>query len=260
MKEKFYAISKLTKGENGLIESVYGHAVEDLQLTEEAGEFDRNWLLSKYNSHVVKHIEKKVDGGWRQTGSFKYNNGFFSWDKVLPKNLPKRKTFVSYYHKDDQEYREKFENFFSDLILSKSVNDGEIDEENSDTYIKKLIQDGHLSDTTVLVVLLGPRTRCRKHVDWEISGALDVKVGDKYAGLLGLKLPSHPDYGTGEHKYPNLPTRLSENLKSGYARISDWTDDRVKFQDLIEEVFSRRAKDDLIVNRAVPQMKQNTCG
>ena len=65
----------------------------------------------------------------------------------------------------------------------------------SDDYVKQLIQKGYLYDTTVLVVLLGAKTKCRKHVDWEMSGALNRKVGDTYAGLLGLMLLTHPDYG-----------------------------------------------------------------
>lgn len=50
-----------------------------------------------------------------------------------------------------------------------------------------------MADTTVLVVLVDPKTKCRMHVDWEISSALSTKVGD--SGLLGILLPSHPDYG-----------------------------------------------------------------
>ena len=111
-------------------------------------------------------------------------------------NDTKRKSFVSYYHKDNQDDRTKFENLFGDLIVSKSVEDGDIDSDNSDGYIKQLIQKDFLADTTVLVVLIGQKTKCRMHVDWEISGALNLKIGDNNAGLLGIILPSHSDYGT----------------------------------------------------------------
>lgn len=37
-------------------------------------------------------------------------------------------------------------------------------------------------------------------MDWEISGALNYKVGDHYAGLLGIVLPNHPDYEKPIHE------------------------------------------------------------
>ena len=116
-----------------------------------------------------------------------------------------------------------------------------------------------MSDTTVLVVLIGPKTKCRKHVDWEISGALNLKVGDNYAGVLGLKLPNHDDYGTGKYTYSKQPLRLTDNLKSGYAIIRDYTADRKKLQEYIELAFSNRSSiaDSRTNSRA--QLKINTC-
>jgi hypothetical protein len=112
--------------------------------------------------------------------------GFFDYLGELPKQLPKRKTFVSFYHKDDEVYKEKFYRLTKDLTINKSVKTGDIDTEISQDYIKHLIHDGYLYDTTLLTILVSPKTKCRKHVDWEISGALNVKVGDKYSGLLGI--------------------------------------------------------------------------
>ena len=134
----------------------------------------------------------------------------------------------------------------------------DIDGEN-DEYIKQLIQKGYLHDTTVLVVLIGNKTKCRKHVDWEISGALNFKVGDTYAGLLGLKLPSHPDFGTGQATYDLLPARFADNFKTGYAIIRDWTEDTVKIQSYIELAFDNRTcKSDKRTNSRT-QMKDDTC-
>ena len=97
------------------------------------------------------------------------------------------------------------------------------------------------------------------HVDWEISGALNRKVGENYAGLLGIKLPGHPDFGTGKHNYDLLPARLSDNLKTGYAIIRDWTDDRVEMQSYIEEAFEKRSSmADSRINSRI-QMKEDTC-
>ena len=176
----------------------------------------------------------------------------------MPQNITKRKTFLSYYHKDEQ-YKKYFENLFDDLIVNKSVQKGDIDSDNSDEYIKQLIQKEYLYDTTVLVVLLGAKTKHRKHVDWEISGALNYKVGDHYAGLLGIVLPTHPDYKKpiSQRFKCNYPKRFIENYVSGYAVMIDWTEDRVFMQNAIEKAFRQRANNDKRRN-SIPQMQRNT--
>ncbi len=196
---------------------------------------------------------------WVRGNQFIYSNALFTWGMVLPRNISRRKTFVSYYHRDDQAYRERFENLFGDLLVSKSVEDGDIDSDNSDEYVKQLIQKDYLSDTTVLVVLVGPKTKCRKHVDWEIAGALNRKVGDNYAGLMGILLPGHPDFGSDKYHPSNIPKRLAANVKSGYAILRDWKDDRVKIQKWIEEAYDNRSESDKIVNKSIPQMEKDTC-
>jgi len=224
-------------------------------------ERNRNWVVQKLSSgYTFKSIYKTENGKWSCGGSVTLNqNGSLSWSDDLPLILTKRKTFVSYYHKANQSYKDEFINLTSDLIINKSVNDGDISSDVSDEYIKQLIQKGYLSDTTVLIVLLGQKTKCRKHVDWEISGALNLKVGDNYAGLLGLKLPGHPDYGTGRYTYSEQPARLTDNLKSGYAVIRDYTTDRKKIQNYIELAFkNRNNKSDKRINSRI-QLDRNLC-
>ena len=115
-----------------------------------------------------------------------------------------------------------------------------------------------MADTTVLVVLVDPKTKCRMHVDWEISGAISTKVGGN-SGLLGILLPSHPDYGNEKYDAKNLPARLAENVKSGYALLRDWTSDRIQMQKWIEEAFANKSKVDNRITTSIPQMKNNTC-
>jgi hypothetical protein len=220
----------------------------------------RNWIVQQFqNGKTFCCIHKTEQDTWSKGSNIRLENGALKWNDSLPLILTKRKTFVSYYHNDDQGYKDKFINITSDLIVNKSVEDGDINSEVSDEYIKQLIQKGFLADTTVLVVLLGKKTKCRKHVDWEISGALNYKVGDNYSGLLGLKLPSHPDYGTGKYTYSEQPQRLTDNLKTGYAVIRDYTTDRKKLQEYIELAFSNRSskKDKRINSRN--QLQKNLC-
>jgi hypothetical protein len=252
-----YCVSKLSLNENGFIDNII--YCEDLE--DSLGyKFERNrsWMVEQVSKgKTFCSIKSNEKGGWNNIGEFSYDGNIFSWKKV-PKNITQRKTFISYYHYEDQDYKEKFKNLFGDLITHKSVEDGDIDSDNSDGYIKQLIQKGYLSDTTVLVVLIGPNTKHRKHIDWEISGALNYKVGDKYSGILGLKLPSHSDYATGHHHYDLLPDRVSDNLKSDYAIIRDWTDDRVKMQEYIELAFERRYTHSDNIDNTKKQMTENT--
>lgn len=224
-------------------------------------EIQRDWIVEQLeNGKTFCCIFLDINGFWCKGGflALTENRGL-KWKDNLPYILPKRKSFISYYHKDDKEFKKRFYNLTSDLITNKSVEDGDIDSENGADYVKQLINKNYLDDTTVLVVLLGPKTKCRKHVDWEISGALNYKVGNNFSGLLGLKLPSHPDYGTGRYSYSLQPQRLTDNLKSQYAVIRDFTTDRRKLQEYIELAFrNREVKGDNRDNSRI-QMRNNTC-
>ena len=258
---KEYLISKLSfRDDEQLIDSVKiglvsGNSVVSFETK------DRNWLVDQYNSgHIIGGIYKNLDGTWYRKDSFRVEDGYFKWGYPFPKNISKRNVFVSYYHKDDQLKRKQFDNLFGDLIINQSVMLDEINGENSDDYIHRLINEGYMKDTTVLTVLLGPNTKCRKHVDWEIGGALNVKVGDRYAGLLGIRLPSHPDYGLGTDFNPDYyPIRFAANLESGYAVLADWSEDRKAMQDLIELAFSRRKEIDKIKNASIQRLAENSC-
>lgn len=256
-----YFITKLSfRDDVRLIQDVFVYEFDGQTLS--AGESkDRQWMVNKSTQGYQISImtpNTEEDDKWIRGNPFTYQNGYFSWAHVLPVNTTKRKTFVSYYHHDDQDYRNKFERLFGDLIVSKSVEDGDIDSDNSDEYIKQLIQQGYLADTTVLAVLIGPKTKCRKHVDWEISGAISTRVGGN-SGLIGILLPTHPDYGTGRVTYDLLPPRLADNFKSGYAIIRDWTDDRILMQSYIEEAFTNKSTKVDNRDNTRNQMQKNTC-
>lgn len=257
MKWADYCVSKLSLNENGLIENII--YCNDLgKSISTSYQQNRDWMIREVlKGKTFCSIKKNKEGNWNKIGDFSYDGRIFNW-LTVPKNIVQRKTFISYYHYEDQDYKEKFKNLFGDLITHKSVEDGDLDSDNSDGYIKQLIQKGYLADTTVLVVLIGVNTKHRKHIDWEISGALNYKVGDKYSGLLGLLLPNHPDFGTSKATYNLMPTRLADNFKSKYAVIRDWTDDRVKMQEYIELAFERRNTHSDNIDNTFKQMTENT--
>ena len=170
----------------------------------------------------------------------------------------RHKVFISYYHKGDEYYRNRFEELFGHLFINKSVEPGDIDTDDSAEYVKRLIQEDYITDASVLVVLVGSKTYCRKHVDWETSAALNEKVGG-YSGVVGLLLPTYPSYEENKYNPNTIPPRLNDNIKSEYAKLYRWTTDVDKIKRWVEEAFHARiVKADKIKNSRL-QFDYNGC-
>jgi hypothetical protein len=256
--------------ENGLLSKVLLYN-SDLTDNNEYGRVDL--LRALRNGHQLTIVTKNGSGEWIRAGEVNiirlYAGEFLRIDGTytssdylgnIPLALPVRKTFVSYYHKSDQGYKKLFEKLFGDLIINKSVADGDINEGNSTQYIKLLIQKGYLTDTSIIIVLVSEFTKCRKHIDWEMSGALNYKVGDAYAGLIGLHLPHHSEYGVRTYIPSLQPARLSDNAGTGYAKIYDWSYDRCIMQQWLEDAFDARKSRGYMRDNNREQMGKNTGG
>lgn len=125
---------------------------------------------------------------------------------------PRRKVFISYHH-DDQEYANRFVQMMGDDIVDRSVADGDIDDRNRTVEaVRQEIRERHIADATVTVVLIGPCTWQRKHVDWEIGASLRDTPANPRCGLLGIILPNHPDHDRGRRNPRLIPPRLADNL------------------------------------------------
>ena len=141
--------------------------------------------------------------------------------------VPKHKVFISYYHEDDQEYKNRLVNALTSKAIDKSVSPGDIHDESLPLdEIRRRIRDDHIADAVVTVVLIGPRTWQRKHVDWEISASIIDRRNNERCGLLGFLLPTHPDYRQRpDHRNPHLiPQRLARNIvgDNPFAIVYDW--------------------------------------
>lgn len=135
--------------------------------------------------------------------------------------LPNHKVFVSFHH-DDQDYKDYFVRFAGSEFIDKSVGDGDIDDGYLSTEtIRQKIRDDFIRDATVTVVLIGPCTWQRKHVDWEIGSSLRDTKQNSRCGLLGILLPDHPDYGSEPINLHLVPPRLADNCRGNdpYALI-----------------------------------------
>lgn len=168
---------------------------------------------------------------------------------------PKHKVFVSFYHHDDQKYKNYIDTYLSADIINKSVKDGEYDPDNSTEYIKRLIREDKVSDSSVLVVLVGPNTWKRKHVDWEIYAGLRASINGS-SGLVAILLPEIPINGN-KYNREYLPNRLKDNVDSGYAKVYTWYYAVNNFNAIIETAFNDRItlRSRIVNNR--PQMQRN---
>lgn len=157
----------------------------------------------------------------------------------------RHKVFVSYYHDEDQAYRNKFEKLCQDVMVSKSIQPGDIDTDTNTERVMQRIRDEYIRDSTVTVVLIGLHTWQRKYVDWEIYSSLRLTSSKLRSGLLGMLLPTRPDNDTGKYDGCTVPPRLYDNTQKNnnlepYAHIYNWTEDPDLIQKRIDRAFSVR--------------------
>ena len=166
---------------------------------------------------------------------------------MIKPEVPRHKVFISYYHQDDQKYKNRLVQALDTKSVDKSVSQGDIHDEGLHLdEIRRRIRDDHIADATVTIVLIGPGTWQRKHVDWEISASIIHRRNNPRCGLLGILLPTHPDYQKKpEERNPNLvPPRLADNIQGPgpFAVIYDWPNQKLskKMLPKIHEAFLRR--------------------
>lgn len=169
----------------------------------------------------------------------------------------KHKVFISFYHDDDQYYKNYIDRYLSGNIINKSVQNGEYCSDNSDEYIKRLIREDKISDSSVVIVLVGPNTKNRKHVDWEIYAGLRSSINGN-AGLIGIMLPELRTASDGGYYYDDMPGRLADNIKSGYAAWYTWNDAITRFDSIIEKAYNDRINKRNLIDNSRLQKQYNS--
>lgn len=190
------------------------------------------------------------------------------YNNLPPLQQPeKRKIFVSFHH-DDEWYRNEFDRLFGQHFISMSVDYGDIDSENDDEYIKRLIQEDHIINSSVVFALYGAKTYQRKHVDWEVSAGLSEKVGG-HKGLAVMLLPTFPISpfnNLGQYDLNLIESllhpRTAANLKNGYADLYFWPGmyphlQTMEMPIIIERAFQKRDSHDHLIDNSHPQYQRN---
>ena len=182
------------------------------------------------------------------------------------------KVFISHHHDNDQWYKEELVRFGeqNQIFIDQSVDTGDISDGLSDEYIRELIRDKYLRDSTVTIVLVGTETRSRKHMDWEIYSSMYDGTINKKSGIFAIELPTtsgslvsashgqqekdlYPDITSWvsittraeyESRHPYMPDRLIDNLLKPEAKVSVVPWSRINVNNLttlVEAAFLDRA-------------------
>ena len=162
----------------------------------------------------------------------------------------RHKVFISYHHDLDEDWKSRFVRMMGDRIVDKSIYVGEIVDTNYPTAdTLRHIREEYISEATVAVVLVGPRTWQRKFVDWEIGAVLRDTEMNPRCGLIGILLPTHPNFGSPTYNPRLIPPRLADNCSgdSPFAKIVSWRG-RSRANDVQSYIhsafFSRRKQPD----------------
>ena len=202
--------------------------------------------------------------------------------------MTKHTVFISYHHADDWCYSEELRrvNRCSDIFIDKSLDTSSIPDDLEDQKIRQRIRDDYLRDSSVTILLVGQKTRFRKHVDWEIYSSMHDGQKNKKSGILVIYLPTanqpewycveprplvaraiYPDcswFTVGEHSqyqrvFPNMPDRIIDQLlePSAFVSVAPWckaiNPNNLKI--LINAAFEDRQKCSYVLRR--PMMREN---
>ncbi len=164
----------------------------------------------------------------------------------MASNIHRHRVFISH-HDADREFKKRFIQMMGDFIVDASVEEDDIDDTDLATEtIRREIRDGYIRQASVTIVLIGPGTWQRMHVDWEIHSSIRHTDYNQRCGLLGIWLPNHPDYCSEEYNERLIPPRLWDNCQGDdpYALLHDWPKKRPRRRERvrqwIDDAFKRR--------------------
>lgn len=209
-------------------------------------------------------------------------------------NIARHRVFISYYHHDDQRYKDyliKMQEFnietmqMQSIFEDFSVHENEIDDTGlSSEQIRCIIRDEYIKDATVLILLCGENTKKRKHIDWELHAAMYDSLANRQMGIIVINLPTTKqgirasseeekpllsDFGQWysienraefEVQYPYMPSRIIDNFVKGVPiTVVEWS--RIEnhptiLKQLIDNAFNRRF--DFTYDHSSPLRRQNS--
>jgi len=162
----------------------------------------------------------------------------------------KRKVFISYHHRGDQGWFDRFTQLFAEhyeIFYDNSL-DGRIRSDDPE-YINRAIREDHIVGSSATIVLCGAETWKRKYVDWEIHSTLHHKHA-----LMGIALPTAV---RGSGNAIIVPARLHDNIQSGFAHwLPTWPNDPNVLRTAMETAINL-SRDTSKIRNDRPKMERN---
>ena len=159
--------------------------------------------------------------------------------------IRRHNVFITYYHDQDQRAKDRFVRLMGNDFVDVSVDIGDIPyiNQNTEATLQRIRED-YIAQASVTVVLIGRCTWQRKYVDWEIAASLRETRTNLRCGLMGIVLPSHPDFERQCYRSHLTPPRLAANCDTDepFASIYDWSGDSARIRGWIHRAFLRRKK------------------
>ena len=94
----------------------------------------------------------------------------------------------------------------------------------------------------VMFVLIGPKTRASRWVDWEIETASRNSPSSPPAALVAVILPEHEDYPKPFYDPDNVPLRVHDHVSRESALLRKWSTKGDEVQTWIAEAIRRRER------------------
>lgn len=164
-----------------------------------------------------------------------------------------RNCFVSYHHKNDQEYLSELREVIKKMKVSDYSLKDDIGYLTEQTIYNKVRTK--MRNCSVTVVLVGSNTGHRKWIDWELWASLrkydhpnDIRKSFKPNGILAIFLPGN------NH---SVPERLQDNIDSGYAVCMKWENLESDFESKVNYAYWRRLNNSYKIDNRRKRQKSN---
>lgn len=158
--------------------------------------------------------------------------------------IKKHKVFISYYHQDDQKYKNELLrlNKQYDIFDNYSVPENEVDDRGKTREsIRRIIRDKYIKDATVLILLCGKNTSRRKFIDWELHAAMYDTEKNHRMGILVINLPTIKEQYelAGEEN----DKRLIDDTNANWISLSEEKEYKNAFPYMPSRIMNNLVKD-----------------
>jgi len=99
-----------------------------------------------------------------------------------------------------------------------------------------------IAKADVVFVLIGPKTRGSRWVDWEIETATRNSPSSPPAALVAVILPEHDDYSKPFYDPEDVPLRVHDHVSRESALLRKWPKKDDEVQAWIAEAIRRRER------------------